>query len=292
MTANTGSDRPPFVRTIRERTGAVDAALLLAVPAVLVAAFLLPAPLKRSFVFEYTDPSAVTAFAAAFVHFDAAHLLVNLGAYALVVPVVFALRVAVGERTQFYATFATFVVVFPGVLSYLNLAVLRSSITFGFSGVVMAFAGYLPLALADCLDTCFDVGPRSSVAPMLVFLTLGLISALSVQSVVPGNSTVLLGTSGLVLAALLAALLYGVSAYEHGANFARNVRTAAGLSGYFELCVVALLLTFALPFVAFPTDPTVGDGAVNLYVHLLGYALGFLVTYATTELQARVLDAR
>jgi hypothetical protein len=194
------------------------------------------------------------------------------------------------NRQRFYTVFFTFVFVFPVALSYLNLAILRSSVAFGFSGVVMAFAGYLPLALADYAEANFDIGPRTSVGPLLFFLAVGLISALSVQSVVPDNATVFLGTSGLVIATLLSALLYGVSVYRHSTGFVRKLRQAAGYSGYFESGVVSLLLVFAIPFVGFPTDPSVGDGAVNLYVHLLGYALGFLVPYVAVELQTRVVE--
>jgi membrane associated rhomboid family serine protease len=285
-----GADDRSFVDVFRQRVGLTDVAALVAAPLVLVGVFLLPAELRRSLVFDYTDPSLPTAFASAFVHLDTTHLLVNLATYGLVVPVVFVLSVVSGRRQQFFTAFVTFLLVLPVLLSYLNLAILRSSVAFGFSGVVMAFAGYLPLALAAYADVHFDIGPRTSLAPVLFFLALGLIAALSVQSVVPDNATVFLGTSGLVIATLLSAVLYGVSVYQRGTGFVRKTRRAAARSGYFELAVTGLVLVFALPFVGFPTDPTLGDGAVNLYVHLLGYALGFLVPYVFTELRERAVD--
>lgn len=284
-------DRPPFVRTVRQRVGGADVAVLALVPFVLVGLFSLPLETRRALVFDYTDPSLRTAFVSSFVHLDGTHLLVNLVTYGLVVPLAFLLSVANHHRQRFYTVFLTFVVVLPVVLSYMNLAILRSSVAFGFSGVVMAFAGYLPVALADAVDVHFDLGPRTSVAPMLFFLTFGVISVLSVQSVVPDNATVFLGTSGLVIATLLSALLYAVSISQRESGFVRKARNAVGVSGYFELVVVSLVLVFALPFVAFPADPTFGDGSVNLYVHLLGYALGFLVPYVTSELETRLIDA-
>ena len=268
-----------------------DVALLFAVPLVLVAVFLLPRDARSSLVFEYTDPSTVTAFASAFVHFDRTHLLVNLGTYGLVAAVVFTLAVASGHRRQFHVVFVTFVLVLPALLSYLNLSVVRSAAGFGFSGVVMAFAGYLPLALAEYAEFQFDIGPRTAVAPLLAFLSLGLIAALSVQSVVAENATVLLGTSGLVVATVLAALLYAVSLSDAQADFATKLATAAERTGHFELAVVGLVLVFGIPFVAFPADPNGTSTAVNLYVHLLGYTLGFLVTYVTSALGLRVEGA-
>lgn len=276
-----------FVRTLIERTRLVDVAVLALVPIALWLVFLWPRGVRRSLAFDYTDPSVLTAFTANFVHLGAGHLVVNVVTYALVVPVVFTLSVASGRRGRFYAAFLTFVLVFPFVLSYLNLAVVRSAVGVGFSGVVMAFVGYLPFALADALDVHFDIGSATDVAPALFFVSIALIAGLSVQSVV-GDPTVLLGTSGLVLAALLSALLYALGAYDGGEGVGRKLRAAIGRAGYFELVFVGFVLFLVLPFMAFPTEPAAGDGVSNLYVHLLGYALGFMVTYATATVTARI----
>ncbi|MEF8781838.1 MAG: hypothetical protein V5A39_08565 [Haloarculaceae archaeon] len=285
---NIGSDS--FVGALRDRTGVGDVGALLSVPAVLVVLYLLPSALRRSLAFEYTDPSLLTAFAANFVHLDGGHLLVNLAIYALVVPVLYALSVTSGSRQRFYTAFLTFVVVFPFVLSYLNLAVVRPAFAVGFSGVTMAFVGSLPFAVAESLDARFDVGPTTAVAPALFFFTLALISVLSVRSVIPEDPTVLLGISGLALAAVLSALLYAVVAYDRGEQFRAKLSAAAGAPGYFEVVVVGLLLVLALPFVAFPADPVTANGVLNLYVHLLGYALGFIVTYATAAATTRFFE--
>jgi hypothetical protein len=283
---NIGSDS--FFGALRDRTGVVDVVTLLSVPAVLVFVYLLPAGVRRSLAFEYTDPSLVTAFAANFVHLDGGHLLVNLAIYALVVPVLYTLSVTSGSRQRFYTAFLTFVVVFPFVLSYLNLAVARPAFAVGFSGVTMAFVGSLPFAVAESLDARFDVGPTTAVAPALFFLSLALISVLSVRSVIADDATVLVGISGLALAAVLSALLYAVVAYDRGEQFRAKLSAAAGAPGYFEVVVVGLLLFLALPFVAFPADPVTANGVLNLYVHLLGYALGFMVTYATAATATRL----
>lgn len=276
---------------LRKRVRVADLALLGAVPAVLGLVFSLPAATRRSLVFDYASPTAPTAVVSALVHFDPVHLSANVVLYGLLAATALALGVASGRRRRFYTVFLTFVLAFPGVLSYLNLAIPRSATTFGFSGVAMAFAGYLPLALAEYAEFQFDIGPRTAVAPLLAFLSLGLIAALSVQSVVAENATVLLGTSGLVVATVLAALLYAVSLSDAQADFATKLATAAERTGHFELAVVGLVLVFGIPFVAFPADPNGTSTAVNLYVHLLGYTLGFLVTYVTSALGLRVEGA-
>jgi hypothetical protein len=46
---------------------------------------------------------------------------------------------------------------------------------------------------------------------------------------------------------------------------------------------MVLVLLLGFPFVAFPAGQNAASGVRNLYVHLLGFALGFTVTYATFE---------
>lgn len=212
--------------------------------------------------------------------------------YLLVVPVVYVCSVITGNRRRFCTAFLTFVLVFPVVLSYLNLAVSRSAVAFGFSGVVMAFVGYLPFALATYLDSQFNIGARKSLAPALFFFSLALIAVLSIQLLPPDYVTVVLGTSGVAFAALLSALLYAIATYEQESAFGRKVRAAVQDSGYFELTVIGVMLFLFLPFVAFPADPSVGGGTLNLYIHLLGYTLGFMVTYVTVEVAERLNPER
>lgn len=261
----------------------VDVLVLLSVPIALVAVFLLPVTTLQSLVFEYTDPTLLTAFAAPFVHLGVTHLAVNVLGYVLIVPVAYLLSVASGRRERFFVVFVTFVLVFPVLLSYLNLAVRRPTASVGFSGVIMAFVGYLPLALADYLDERADVGPSETVAPVLFFLGMALVAGLSIQSVQRDRATVLLGTGGLILTAILSALLYWLSAPDHAIDVYRKVRTTAGRAGSVELLGFASVVFVSFFFVAFPPEVADGGTVVNVYVHLLGYALGFISTYATVE---------
>jgi len=268
---------PPSNGTLRERVRPVDVALLGSVPVALGLVYLLPSATRRALVFDYTSPTLSTAFASAFVHLDPGHLLVNVVLYVLLAATSLALDLASGHRRRFYTAFPTFVLVFPAVLAYLNLAVPRSATTLGFSGVAMAFAGYLPLALADYLDARFDIGPATQLAPVLFLSSLGLVSVLSVRSASDpvGDRAALLA-----LAASLGALRYALAVVERSDLRAR-CRRLLGTSGAAELTALAAALVFTVPFVAFPASPGRGAGVLNLYIHLLGYALGFLVPFVT-----------
>ena len=277
-----------LARLVRERTNLLDITLLLSLPAVLVLVYLSPVSLRESLVFEYAEPTLLTAFVSAFIHLDKIHLLVNLGVYALIIPVLFVLSLATQNRRRFYTAFVTFLFVFPFVLSYLNLAIFRPSVAFGFSGVAMAFVGYLPFALANYLNDVFDVGPANQIAPMLFLLSLLCIAVLSVQSAPTIDRSIGIITIIAVLVAVLSALRYALTVYNRNGELQSKLRAVLRTPGHFELAMITLVLIFAIQFVAFPPDPALGSGVLNLYVHFLGYALGFLAVFTAAETAERL----
>jgi len=271
---------------LRERVRLFDVLMMATTPVVLLGIHLVPLSVRQGYLFEYTDPSPVTALVSALVHLHWAHLLANLVLYALTVGLVYVLDMLTDRRTRFYRVFVVFVVVFPVVLSYLSLAAVRPAVGFGFSGVVMAFAGYLPVALAEFLEVRLELGSRRLLAPAIMFPSLGLVAVLSLWSVIPENTTVLLGVIGLVAAILLTTGLYLIAIYDAGSTSLSALSVAVSLPGYGDVAVGSLLLILSPPFVTFPLNPQLANGTLNLYIHLLGYALGFLVTYSHTEFTA------
>ncbi|MFB6140226.1 MAG: hypothetical protein ABEJ26_07300 [Halosimplex sp.] len=289
MSDTTSYRRPkPFRSLTGERVRWADLGALLAVPIVLVAVFGLPVSLRRSLAFEYTDPTPLTAFTSSYVHLGSAHLLANVVGYLLVVPTAYLLSVASGHRTRFFVTFVTFLVAFPPVLSYLNLAALRSASGLGFSGVLLAFVGYLAIAIAEHVSATLRIGPADAIGAALFFCGLAVAAPLSVRSVTVDRATVALGTAGLVLATLLSALLFGLAVADESEALRRKLRFAAARRGSFEFGVLALGVFVAVQFVAFPPSPRLGPRTVNLYTHLLGYSLGFMVTYLGVHVLERL----
>lgn len=278
----------PLSRLVRERTTLLDITLLLSLPSILALSYVSPIGLRESLVFDYTEPTLLTAFTSTFIHLDKVHLLVNLGVDGLIVPVLFILSVASRNRRGFYTAFVTFLFVFPFVLSYLNLAIFRPAVAFGFSGMAMAFVGYLPFALANYLDDMFNVGPANQTAPILFLLSLICIAVLSVQSAPSVGRLVVFSTIISVLVAVLSVLLYALTVYDQKDNLKSKLRAVLRTPGHFELAMSAVVLIFAIQFVAFPPDPSRGGSVLNLYIHFLRYALGFLVIFTTAE-TARLL---
>ncbi len=272
--APTGGD---LLRAFREGARPLDLLPLFAVPAVLVSVFLLPEETRRSFAFLYTEPTLATAFTAHYVHLQVEHLLGNLLSYMLLAGFGYVVAVVAGYRRFFLVALATFTLAFPGVLSALNLAVPRYAIAFGFSGVNMALFGVLPVLLALFARERFFPHDSLRALPAVFFVLIGWMALLALPRSMTG-----LGLAGLAVsvAATLIAVVYLLSATPSGRSFRAWGEAIVSGRGDGDVLVVGAVILVAYPVVGFPADPAADGNVVNLYVHLLGFCLAFIASYA------------
>jgi len=257
------------------RVRVVDLLAIASVPAVLLGVFALPQSTRLALALRYVEPSIQTAYTMHFVHLQVEHLLTNVVAYLLAVPLVYLLAVLAGRRRWFYAGFVTYLAVFPFVLSGLNVILPRARIGFGFSGLNMAFLGLLPVVLTAYAGDAFG-GVDLDDAPLLFFAGAALVGILTASYASAGP----LVAVGAVAAG--APYLHRMVARR---RLRRALRDANPAVGYAELSIGAILVFVALLVAAFPAHP-VGEGSVrNVYLHVLGYAMGFIVSFATFRLQ-------
>lgn len=272
-----------FRAGVRDAVHAADL-VLLALPALaMVGVFALPDAVTAGFALHYEDPTPLAMYASNFLHRSLGHLLGNLVAYLLIAPLGYLLCVLGGRRGLFLASFATFLLVLPWVLSALNVVLARPRVGFGFSGVTLAFFGLLPSALLAFVDSQFtdDVGIRHS--PVLFFAGATLIGVLALPS--------LTGPSfGVTAVAALATARYGRDVRRDLTTVSLDALHNAAVEdgGFLELGVSALVVFLSFLFVAFPSDPADHGAVVNLYVHLLGYCLGYLSPFCTAFLAGRL----
>ena len=287
----------PTISTVGRHVRLADILLLAVVPAAVVAVFSLPLATREALVFEYARPSVRDAVTAPFVHFDEGHIAFNLFGYALVVAALYALTAATERYRQFRVVFISLLLTTPVLLSYLNLAIVRSGVTYGFSGVLMALYGYLPLVIAQHLDAELEVGRARTVGPLFFFVGLTLVTAQVLRAVLANPVTVTVrGTAvgvtwvlvatlcGLLVGLAFVLALYVLSVFESGDGRLSGSPDLPDRTGHFELAVLAGVFFLAVPFVTFPADPIVEGSVVNLYVHFLGYALGFVASYVYSVL--------
>lgn len=271
----------PDPTRLRDAVRLRDLAVLATVPVVLLLMASLPAAQQRALAVSYTDPTLVTAYTSHFVHLSGWHLAANLAAYAVLAGVSYLLSAASGSRRRYFVAWVAFLLAVPVALTGLNLVFVRPRLGYGFSGVNMAFAGYLALALAEYCDVRLGGLLRREQAPLLFFLGLAAIATLAVE--------VLFVRVAIAVAALLSAVLYLRSfrgAFE--ALGGGRLTQAASRVGEFELGLAGLLVFLFWPLVAFPGTATVDGAILDTYTHLLGYSLGFMASYLTFDVAARV----
>lgn len=231
---------------------------------------------KLELALNYRAPTLLSAYASHFVHLRPGHLLTNLGAFGLLFVLGYRLAGAGDRRWLFRAAAVTYLVAFPLALSALNLALPRSRIGFGFSGIAMAFLGLLPLAMGTVLEARFPRTRAVARTPGLFMVGLAVIAWLAVPPV--GLRPIL------VVAIAFAALVHlpwVPTVDDVGAGIRWLVDTRRGglvLAGFAALVLV--------PFAAFPSTPASGNEVTNLYSHFLGYCLGFLVPYTAVHVVA------
>lgn len=257
-----------------------DTAAVLAVPVVLLWIGTLPIETRRAFVFSYRDPTVVTAYTAHFVHLTRSHLFVNLVSYLLVAPTGYALAVAAGRRDRWLTGFVTVLLAVPFALSWLNLAFVRPRVGYGFSGVTMGLVALVAVELFAFAGRHLTTPLGRENAAGVFFAEVALIAA-----VVRPRTQATLAIAGLAAVVTLGyAVAIGRLLRENGRVWTNRVHEP----GYLELAGVGVVVLVGFPFLAFPADPT-GDGTVlNLYTHLLGFALAFLTAYLSPVVENRV----
>ena len=268
------------------RIAAFDLVFVAYIPIVLGAVFLLPLELRRELALLYTQPSLRTMYASHFVHLTLPHLVANLLVYLLVVLFTLALSVWNGRRRRFYLVAFTILVAFPVVLSGLNVLFPRPRIGMGFSGMNMAFVGYLPHVLADRFRTERPEWERTRSA----FLQLAFFIAMVVAAVRVAGSLNAVPRVGLGWLAVA-----GAGSLFAAVGYTRPVASclrSQGLSGGTvpPLSAFGSLLFVLLVVVGFPEVSPEGGSIVNLLLHLLGFSFGYLVPYVAFQVLGVSLD--
>lgn len=262
-----------FLSEAIRRTGWEDIFLLCLVPFVLIFVFLLPESVQEGFVLQIDSPTFLTVFMTHFVHAGFSHLFNNLTAYFVIVIPAYIMYAFIGRKDIFRRIFLVFLLVFPFILSGLDILVLGVDSSRGFSGIVAAFFGFLPLTIFRFLKLKlnFDLGTSNSVVLFLFAATL-------IAYIYAG-----LSFSVALILVLLGLYLWRMSKEAKIGGLRFFPSGSCSRRSHWMLASFAFLVFISLPFSMFPPDPVVGDMAVNILSHYSGFALGFVVPYILLE---------
>lgn len=256
----------------------LECVVLVAIPSVLVMIFALPTTFRESLRLDYTDPTLLTAYASHFVHFDTGHLLVNIFGYVVCVGLAYGCCLSSGRRNEFWIGFATVFLVFPLVFSVLNILPLRPRMGYGFSGIVLAFVGFLPLGLVWFMEDAIDSRFRNEHALMLFFLGATLVAFIHLPTSLLHRTVV-----------ISAITVGGVAVIPVVRQVSIRTLVARGLPqiGCLELAGVTFLVYFTMIVISFPVQTGQSGTIVNVYLHFLGFTFGFLIPFLTFFLLER-----
>ena len=246
---------------------------VITVLAGLVGVTFLPVSVRRSLAFEYAEPTVLTAYTAPFVHFSLSHLVGNLLVFLLTIGVIHHLGRRDGTPWILLGALVVVLSAFPATLSFLNLAIPRNGVTYGFSGVNMAFVGFLPIAIVQFIERRL----RRSVDTTLLLASFFGSIALVTGSAVPRSP---ISISVLIAAATLTMVF--------GSWFVVGERRRTPRSRWLPVIsdpslLIGLGTWTAVLSVAFPSVAVSDGSVVNVYVHFVGYALGFTTAYLGHE---------
>ncbi|WP_135806379.1 hypothetical protein [Halorussus marinus] len=136
---------------------------------------LVPRTTRGQLALDHADPTLVTMWSSAFVHYSWAHLVGNIIAYGLAIVPAWVLAVRQQSRLNFWTCVLVVLIVFPLPLGFAtDLAFerlfreLSASVSMGFSGVVGGYVGVLFGFLTSYLAVRFDL--RAAMLGTLVIL--------------------------------------------------------------------------------------------------------------------------
>ncbi|WP_158294470.1 rhomboid family intramembrane serine protease [Halorubrum sp. GN11GM_10-3_MGM] len=241
---------------------------------IIIIIFSLSESTRRTLSFAYAEPSLWTAYTAPFVHLSAAHLAGNVAVFLLVSGAFYALSRHVRTPWLFFSALVAALSIFPVTLSLLNLAVPRDAVTYGFSGVNMALVGFLPVAIGRYIEAKRGRPIDTGLLLAAFFLS---VSGIAIFAVPRSPLASAVGTAGLTLC-----VLFGGSAVRQELRLADS-RGRWRASASDPVVIVGIGTWILLLATAFPQTVATDGSVTNVYVHFVGYALGFMTAYLAHE---------
>lgn len=261
-----------FITHLRERSSVIDLIGVVVLVLILLGIHSLPAVTRETLAFQVGSPSLLTAYTSHFVHLDGQHLVGNLLIFLPTICIAYVLCVLSDRRQLFRISTAVIIAVFPFVLSGLQLVFPRERTILGFSGLTAAFVGLSCFALTSFIRVNLWNGFHERYAPIFLFFTSGLIALIALPS---RGYQLEIGVAAL----LLSLLYFAAGILNHGTPSASTIRSAIARPGYFEFTGAGVGLLVSYPFVAFHESVVHPKAVTDVYIHLLGFNLAFIIVF-------------
>ena len=218
-----------------------------------------------------SERTALTAFTANYAHVHARHLFDNIINFWVTLFAIYPLVAIAGWSRRFRLSLLSYLFVVPFGIAAVTLAVLEPNpwqVAVGFSGVVAALLGLLPVvgAAALCAETDGVISPVWAVVPFCGSLGLVFLA----PSITAEPIGMLVGVGWLLAASVIGGLCWWADRpLDHG-----DTRDRLPDDHRLAFLIGATVFVFGV----FGAFVFVGS-ATNVWGHLAGYVAGFVIPY-------------
>ncbi len=254
--------------------------LLIVSPFVLIILiYFLPEKIQESLALSYENPRLINLLTSAFVHGGRSHLIGNLTAYLLFVIPIFLMSIIAREKKKFYLVFSLFVLVFPFILSSINLYFIDAETSRGFSGVDSAFLGFMPIISFHLLRKKVCENLKKTFPVSFLFFAFSLVVFTYVDALI---EKVL--TSGVILLLAVFFLWWSTKDIDFK-KFLKTVKDNPETYWHFWIGMMGILIFIVGVISIFPAEIVSGESTVNIVSHYFGLVLGFLIPYFSFQVE-------
>lgn len=250
--------------------------VVVGLPALLVGSWL--AGLETRFAFRLSAESVwespwtfLTAFTANYVHFGGRHLFDNVLNYWVTLFAIYPLVAIAGWDRQFRLSMVSYLLAAPFGIAVVTLAVLNPTteqFVVGFSGIVAALLGFLPVVLAAAASEQTDgaIDPAWAIVPVLLSVALVFVVPSAPYFQPHPTLAVGVGLTGIAVAGMLWPGTPTHRLRQYSRQLIADVRLAFLIGTTVFVFGVAGAFVFVHP-------------ETNVWGHLAGYLVGFTVPY-------------
>ena len=262
--------------------------VVVGLPTLLVVSWL--AGLETRFAFRLSAESVwdsprtlLTAFTANYAHFGSRHLFDNLLNYWVMLFAIYPLVAIAGWSRQFRLSVLAYLFAAPFGIAVVTLALVNpptEQFVVGFSGIVAALLGFLPVVLAAAASEQTDRTVRSEWASVPFLFSIAVVFAVPSGPHFGPHSTLAVGV-GLVGLTVAGTLWSGLST-RRLRQYSRQLSPDVRLAFLIGATVFVFGVAGALVFV---------HAGTNVWGHLSGYVIGFTFPYLAFVLRPRLVTS-
>lgn len=212
-----------------------------------------------------------TAFTANYIHASSRHLFDNVLNFWVTLFAIYPLVSIAGWHREFRLSAVVYLLVGPFVIAWLTLqtlGVVTDQPSVGFSGIVAAFLGFLPVVLAAAASEVTDGEVDTEWAAVPFLLSLSVVFAVPSVSYFPVQP--MLAFALVVCGLTIAGVLWQLDPPRRLNQYNRTLEPDVRLAFLIGSTVFVFGIAGALLFVRSGT---------NVWGHLAGYLVGFTVPY-------------